>query len=106
MWPQCGASFAWGFGDIGPGGAPGGGVKRVQRNEFSQRRPQRFINRNLIRKTVLTPERAEAYIGPLDATPTPWRDAAFLKPLTVHTVKSSGQPLAMSDAAGFDGSTL
>ena len=63
----------------------------------SQGRPERFTNRNLIRKPVLTRERAEAYIGLLDATPTPWRDAAFLKPLTVHTVNHPASHVAMSD---------
>jgi hypothetical protein len=60
-------------------------------------RPERFTNRNLIRKPVLTTDQAEAYIGPLDATPTPWRDAAFLKPLTVHTVNHPASHVAMSD---------
>jgi hypothetical protein len=101
MWPQCGARLRQ-----EPGSSPAPRVARFVAARpggvcaatlESQGRPERFTNRNLIRKPVLTRERAEAYIGPLDATPTPWRDAAFLKPLTVHTVNHPASHVAMSD---------
>ena len=44
----------------------------------------------------LTMDRAEAYIGPLDAPP-PWRDDASAKPLTVYTVNHPASLVAMSD---------